>query len=329
MRRIGMAAMAVAVGAVLGATGACGEEAVGGASAVEEAWRAIQSLGLEVDESAAMAAAAEAVLRTADPGAKVYGAEEWAALSSDGTEGEGGAEVESLPTGIGYVKIRRMDAAAADAAAAALLRWAEEGVVGAVLDVRGAGGRDENAVERVAGLFAARNGSWRWKVREAGGEKESVRGEGGGEEQVKYPVMVLTDGETSGAAELLAAVFGGGVRGGMTVGTVTAGDPMVREAVEIGGGRMAVLRARVVETGDGRRYDGREGVEPDVALSEAALAEVPEEAEEPTVSFRRTKKGVLDEEKEDKELRERVKEDAVLRRAVDVIQGLEALGYGG
>ena len=60
-----------------------------------------------------------------------------------------------------------------------------------------------------------------------------------------------------------------------------------------------------------------------------AVAEVPEEAEEPTVSFRRTKKGVLDEEKADKELRERVKEDAVLRRAVDVIQGLEALGYGG
>lgn len=321
--------MAVAMGTAWGVVGAHGEGTMEGADAVETVWGAIRALGLEVDESAAWAAASEAILRSADPGAKVYGPEEWAALAGEDSDGEGGAEVESLPTGIGYVKIRRMDAAAAETAEEALLRWAGEGAVGAVLDVRGAGGRDAEAVEKVSGLFAARNGSWRWKVLEAKGEKESVRGAGGGEGQVRYPTMVLTDGETSGAAELLAAVFGGSVRGGMTVGTITAGDPMVRDAVELGGGRMAVLRARVVETGDGRRYDGMKGVEPDVALSEAALAEVPEEAEEPAVSFRRTKKGVLDEEKEDNALRERVKEDAVLRRAVDVIQGLEALGYGG
>lgn len=318
--RISMLALACAAVVASGQAWGGPEEAVG------EAREVIRSLGLEWDEEAAGAAAAEAVLRSADPGAKVYGAEEWASLSAAAEEGEGGAETETLPTGIGYVKIRRMDAAAADAAEEALRGWAKDGAAGAVLDVRGAGGTDEEAVWRVARLYAPGNGTWWWTSSGPDGERTRTA-EGGWAAVVRYPTMVLTDGGTTGAAELLAAVFGGGVRGGMTVGTPTAGDPLVREAVELGGGRVALIRTRSVETGDGRRYDGRKGVEPDVALSEAALAEVPEEPAEPTVSFRRTKKGVLDEEKEDKALRERVKEDAVLRQAVDVIQGLEALGY--
>lgn len=316
--------LAVACAAVVASVQAWGgpEEAVG------EAREVIRSLGLAWDEEAAGAAAAEAVLRSADPGAKVWSAEEWAAREAGGEGVEGGAVAETLPTGIGYVKIRRMDSAAAEAAEEALRGWAKDGTAGAVLDVRGAGGTDEEAVWRVARLYAPGNGAWWWKSTGADGERVR-KVETGWAVAVGYPTMVLTDGETTGAAELLAAVFGGSVKGGMTVGTRTAGDPLVRTAVELSGGRVATMRSRAVETGDGRTYDGREGVEPDVALSEAALAEVPEEAEEPAVSFRRTKKGVLDEEKEDKALRERVKEDAVLRRAVDVIQGLEALGYGG
>ena len=319
--RISMLAVACAAVVASGQAWGGPEEAVG------EAREVIRSLGLDWDEEAAGTAAVEAVLRVADPGVKIWSAEEWSARESGGEESEGGAAVETLPTGIGYVKIRRMDSAAADAVEEALRGWAKDGAAGAVLDVRGAGGTDEEAVWRVARLFAPRNGSWWWKSEGADGERVRKAESGWEGAAVGFPTMALTDGNTSGAAELLAAVFGGGVRGGMTVGTRTSGDPLVRTAVELSGGRVAVVRSRTVETGDGRRYDGRDGVEPDVALSEAALAEVPEEAEEPTVSFRRTKKGVLDEEKEDKELRERVKEDAVLRRAVDVIQGLEALGF--
>lgn len=316
--------LAVACAAVVASVQAWGgpEEAVG------EAREVIRSLGLEWDEEAAGTAAAEAVLRSADPGVRIWSGEEWSAREAGGEGDEGGAVAETLPTGIGYVKIHRMDSAAADAVEEALRGWAKDGAAGAVLDVRGAGGTDEEAVWRVARLYTPGNGSWWWKSTGADGERTRTA-EAGWAAAVGYPTMVLTDGGTTGAAELLAAVFGGSVKGGMTVGTRTAGDPLVRTAVELSGGRVATMRSRTVATGDGRTYDGREGVEPDVALSEAALAEVPEEASEPAVSFRRTKKGVLDEEKEDKALRERVKEDAALRRAVDVIQGLEALGYGG
>ena len=65
--------------------------------------------------------------------------------------------------------------------------------------------------------------------------------------------------------------------------------------------------------------------EPDVVINDAALDETVYEPEAPVL---RKGKTMSDEEKEDKALRDRTRNDTYLRRATDVLLGLKALGYG-
>ena len=138
------------------------------------------------------------------------------------------------------------------------------------------------------------------------------------------PLMVLVDEETCGAAELLAAVLGGSVQGAMVIGRETAGDPMIREPKPLSTGRYALLATRQLRTADGATYSGAGGVAPDVAIGDAALDETVYEPEAPVL---RKGKTMSDEEKEDKALRDRTRNDTYLRRATDVLLGLKALGY--
>ena len=60
--------------------------------------------------------------------------------------------------------------------------------------------------------------------------------------KVKFgATVVLVDEDTTGAAELLAAVLGGGVKGAMIIGRPPAGDPMIREPDKLSTGRYALL----------------------------------------------------------------------------------------
>ena len=148
---------------------------------------------------------------------------------------------------------------------------------------------------------------------------------GAGRAPLRMPLMVLVDEETTGAAELLAAVLAGSVQGAMIIGRETAGDPLIREPVSLPTGGYALLAKRQIRTGDGTVYDGAGGVAPDVTITDAALDETVYEPEAPVL---RKGKTLSDEEKEDKALRERTRNDTYLRRATDVLLGLKALGYG-
>ena len=143
--------------------------------------------------------------------------------------------------------------------------------------------------------------------------------------KASLPLMVLVDEETSGAAELLAAVLGGGVKGAMVIGRETAGDPLIREPKKLSTGRYALLATRQLKTPDGMVYAGVGGVRPDVAITDSALDETVYEPETPVL---RKGHSLTDEEKEDKALRDRTRNDTYLRRATDVLLGLKALGYG-
>ena len=66
-------------------------------------------------------------------------------------------------------------------------------------------------------------------------------------------------------------------------------------------------------------------VSPDVVITDAALDETVYEPDAPVL---RKGKTMSDEEKEDKALRDRTRNDTYLRRAADVLLGLKALGYG-
>ncbi|NLB65955.1 MAG: hypothetical protein GX803_05750 [Lentisphaerae bacterium] len=234
------------------------------------------------------------------------------------------ADVEVLPTGIGYIRVAGMYPGAAAEILAAMDAWAGQRVSGAILDLRGAGGHAEEEVALVAGRFTSKGTLLYTKSDRQGVELAAIKAPKARAEE--RPLMVLVDACTTGAAELLAAVLGGSARGVMLIGHETSGNPLIRQAVELSNGRHALLATREIRMANGTVYWGAGGVRPDVSISDAALNEVVYEPDEPVL--RRGKKGPSELDLEDKALRDRTRYDTYLRRATDLLAGLRALGYG-
>lgn len=232
-------------------------------------------------------------------------------------------DVEELPAGMGYLRAAGIFSGAGAEIAAALEKWQSTDVFGAILDLRGAAGTAAAEVALVAARFAP-EGTWLYTLSDRqGGEIANVKAPAAPVESM--PLMVLVDEDTTGAAELLAAVLGGSVKGAMIIGRETSGDPMIREPRLLSTGRYALLATRVLKTADGTTYSGTGGVKADIAITAAALDETVYEPDTPSL---RKDKTVSEEEKEDKALRDRTRNDTYLRRATDVLLGLKALGYG-
>lgn len=231
-------------------------------------------------------------------------------------------EVEDLPAGMGYMRAAGIFPGAGVEMVTVLENWQAAGAFGAILDLRGAGGEAAGEIPAVAARFAPAGPALYTLSDRQGREIVSVKSSPAG--PVRMPLMVLVDEETTGAAEMLAAVLGGSVKGAMIIGRETAGDPLIREPRKLSTGRYALLATRQLQTADGVIYSGSGGVKPDVVITPAALDETIYEPEAPVL---RKGKALSDEEKEDKELRDRTRNDTYLRRATDVLLGLKALGY--
>lgn len=236
-------------------------------------------------------------------------------------------DVEELPASMGYMRAAGIFPGAGEEIAETLENWQAAGRFGGILDLRGADGTAEEEIARAVSPLAAREDRLLYAVNARDGSviKEIAMTGGAGRAPLRMPLMVLVDEETTGAAELLAAVLAGSVQGAMIIGRETAGDPLIREPVPLPTGGYALLAKRQIRTGDGTVYDGAGGVAPDVTITDAALDETVYEPEAPVL---RKGKTLSDEEKEDKALRERTRNDTYLRRATDVLLGLKALGYG-
>ena len=234
---------------------------------------------------------------------------------------------EDLPAGIGYTRMEGLFPGAGTETAAALREWNEAGMIGAVLDLRGAGGSAWEEIGDIAVWFSPDpDGLFAMTDRGGNPELSEQAALENPDMKVDMPLMVLVDEGTTGAAELLAAVLAGSTKGTMLIGRETAGDPMIREPVALPTGGYALLPTRQVRTADGTVYAGVDGVQPDVLITDAALNETVYEPEEPILS--RKKNGPTEEDLEDKALRERTRNDTYLRRATDMLLGLQALGYG-
>ena len=232
-------------------------------------------------------------------------------------------DVEDLPAGMGYLRAAGIFEGAGAEIAAALDRWQAAGKLGAILDLRGANGVAEGEIPVVAAKFVPVGSVLYAMTDRLGNELASVPS--GPAPAASLPLMVLVDEETSGASELLAAVLSGGVQGAMVIGRETAGDPLIREPKKLSTGRYALLATRQLKIPDGTVYAGVAGVQPDVVITDSALDETVYEPEAPVL---RKGHSLTDEEKEDKALRDRTRNDTYLRRATDVLLGLKALGYG-
>jgi len=331
-------AWALAAAAALVWSGAAAGESAREAAAkgAADAAEWLAEAGVALDDEAAYAGALEGVLRAGDPRARILSKGEWEAEVEAEKSASDEVAVEDLPGGFGYVKAGSLSWEAAKKIFEALMAWRENGAAGVVLDLRGAGGAagkvffDENDAkgiepgtgDQVAWFFKAEGGVLRrvegmtWGVGDLGdlveGKKEAP------------PTMVLVDGETHGEAELLAAELKGSCRGTLLIGQETSGDPLVRGPRELPDGRVALLPTRKWEMADGTVYDGRRGVVPDIELGdEDKTADAYEPKNPPAL---RHKRGELEEEKVDRALRERIGTDGFLRRAVDILQGLQAMG---
>ncbi len=233
------------------------------------------------------------------------------------------ADVEELPADMGYVRVEGIFTGTGAELSRVLARWKEASLFGAILDLRGAGGMAAEEIPAVAAHFVPM-GSVLYTLSDRRGKLlASVPAPAA--PATALPLMVLVDEETTGAAELLAAVLGGSVQGAMIIGRPTAGDPLLREPRKLSSGNYALLATRQLGTADGTVYAGATGLQPDVAITESALNETVYEPEEFVL---RKGKEPSEEEKEDKALRERTRNDTYLRRATDVLLGLRALGYG-
>ncbi len=226
---------------------------------------------------------------------------------------------EKWPRDLAYLKLNGLFTNDGGRAVVAVLRgWAETGRYGFVLDLRDAGGDDLISVDTIGSLFAPA-GALLYNLRDREDQDVSVHKALSGD-PLDTPVVVLVDGRTRGAAEALAAVLSDSVRGALLVGTPTAGDPLIRDIVELPGGRLIYLARRQLVTAGGGVLDGRAGLIPDVLSTNAPA---PSDFYEPEAWPDRRTTGEA--EREDRALRDRVRGDIPLRQAVDLLIGFKAL----
>jgi len=223
---------------------------------------------------------------------------------------------EAWPFQLAYLRLNGIHEGCADAIATQLATWAGEQRFGLVLDLRGANGTSLADAAAIAGLWAE-NGQPLFKItNRRNKETEAFKAKHAGA-PLELTVIALVDGETRGAAEALAAALAGTLREGMLIGQPTAGDPCVRDYLALPSGLQLYVATHKLVTGDGRSYDGREGVVPDIRVG----------AGEEVLDFEaeRTKPDTLPEEKHDRFLRGRARGDVTLQRALDILRGIKAL----
>lgn len=223
---------------------------------------------------------------------------------------------ELWPRDIGYARVNGFTAGPGAALLALLRDWQSKGLAGGILDLRGAGGDDVEAVALVAGPWAS-PGSLLYTVRDLN-DNDLVSHRADASAGIDLPLMVLVDGRTTGAAEIFAALAADSLRGVLVIGRTTAGDPGIRTGVALPGDVVLYIATRRLVTGNGMTYDGRSGVTPNILVTSG-----PRNDYEPEPGPDRRQR--LEVEDADRALRDRVRGDAALQRAVDVLLGLKAL----
>jgi len=224
---------------------------------------------------------------------------------------------EALPFQLAYLQVNRLRPGTGASIAEIISRWADQERYGVLLDLRGADGDDLASVKTVAELFAQPE-TLLFAYRDKDDQDLHVE-YAGPFGPLSLPVMVLVDAQTGGAAEVLAAVLSDSVHGAMLFGQPTRGDMLVRDTVSLPDGSRLYLATRRLMMSDGTTYVGMTGVRPDVFVARV---------DEDTSMYRPVRSArteVLDEEIEQEKLYHRVRGDAALRRAVDVLLGLKAL----
>ncbi len=312
---------------------------------IEEALDLLRREGVDLSEPALQESVVEAVFQAVDSQGRILTTEEarWMEQQRQGRASpqfsmsnppvESGSDVarrpafspiEYWPREIAYLKFNSMDPGCAPAFGAALAGLNTATVYGVILDLRGVGGEGLESVAEVAGWFSASN---EFAVVRNHAGKEFRRLTNAVHSTFRHPLMILTDGQTREAAELLAALCQGQARV-MLIGVPTRGEAYLRDLIPLSDGRfLDFARYRLAPLAC-RDYHGR-GVTPDI---DVAYVRLDAEGHRPAVAPKKDagqRSGGSTDSAAVERLDERIGTDLILRRAVDLLMGLKALETGG
>lgn len=167
-------------------------------------------------------------------------------------------EHEMLEDGMAYIQITEFDDVTVDQFADALATVKESDMQGLIIDLRANPGGSLDAVVEIAqmllpeGLIVYTEDKY--------GERSEYTCDG--KREFEYPLVVLVDGNSASASEILAgAVQDYGI--GTLVGTTTFGKGIVQQVVNLSDGSAVKITVSSYYTPSGRNIQGT-GIEPDV-----------------------------------------------------------------
>jgi C-terminal processing protease CtpA/Prc len=282
------------------------------AATQEQIYRILGEHGIPFDRETAARCAIRGLLTAVDEGARIIAVDQDVPVVTNRTLDT----AEEWPEGICYVRLNGLYEGGGAESVRLFKAWAQTGRTGMIVDIRGANGDDIASVDDIGGMFGATN-SLLYTVRSGRGDVlESHR--------VKKaiplgatPLMLLVDGDTAGACELLAATLKGR-KGVMLVGSRTKGDARIRENIRLSDNEILYISTKWLIPAGEVEYD-QVGIKPDITVSPLAAGR------KSVPSVKRIGKRPSKKEKVDRKLMERVAGDAVLARATDILLGLKAL----
>ena len=240
-------------------------------SQVQKAVDALQTNFLSpsaLDENSKQKAMLEGLLRRLAPGAAIITGD-----SAKSRPDPAPFLAEILDDRAGYLRPGKLDAATLSQLDVSLASFSEKKLPVVILDMRGvAGGSGFETAADFARRFCPK-GKMLFSIQKPSAKQERIltSNQGPAYEGI---LVVLTDGNTSGAAEALAATLRLNA-GAMIVGGDTAGEAVEFSEVPLGGGKiLRVAVSQIVLPENTTIFPG--GVKPDIAISlpPGALAEI-------------------------------------------------------
>ena len=165
---------------------------------------------------------------------------------------------EMYDNGIAYIQITEFDIVTEDQFAEALAVAREKGMQGLILDLRGNPGGNLSSVVNIAKMLLPKGLIVYTEDRDGNRDEYYCDGK----REIEVPMIVLVDGNSASASEILAgAIKDYGI--GTLLGTTTFGKGIVQRPVEMSDGSAVKLTISSYYTPNGTNIHGI-GIEPDV-----------------------------------------------------------------
>lgn len=279
------------------------------AATESEVYSALERLKVGIDTQQVTQAVVDGMIKAIDPLGGIVEESSADAATAQPT-------AEEWEEGIFYIRPAAIGEYADKHVLDRVLDWAGGGGKGLIVDLRGVGGNSIDAAEAIGAVLAG--GTPPHTIIGGAGTPVQTRTstEAGGR-SAGLPTIVLVDGKTSGMAELLAALVQG--RPGMLLlGEKTMGDMAIRTLEPLNSSQqLYIASARVVL---GKEPRAVMPVEPDIvspALPDTAVSYPPENVP--------GAKPLSEKALSSRSLMHRTAEDIALRRAADILLGVEVV----